>query len=78
MNVLQDGAPILPHNEDPFLADSLADPGELTNLAADPGEAERVAKFRAILLARAEEAVEPAFVPEFSAAEVGAFAPPKF
>lgn len=78
MNVVQDGAPILPHNEDPFLADSHADPAELTNLAAEPGEAERVATFRATLLARADEAVEPAFVPEFSAAEVGAFAPPKF
>lgn len=78
MNVRQDGAPVAPENEDPFLADTIADPQELTNLAADPAHAGRVAAFRAALLARAEGALEPAFVPEFSAAEVGAFAPPKF
>lgn len=78
MNVRQDGGPVRPENEDAFLADSLAGPGELTNLAAEPAQGERVAAFRALLLARAADAVEPAFVPQFSAAEVGAFAPPKF
>lgn len=78
MNVRQDGGPVARENEDPFLADSIADPAELINLAADPAHAERCAAFRAALLARAATTLEPAFVPEFSAAEVGAFAPPKF
>jgi len=75
MNIRQDGTRIAPANEDPFLADSLADPAERHNLAADPAQADRVAGFRAALLARAETALEPAFVPGFSAAEIGAFAP---
>ncbi len=77
MNVRQDGGPVAPENEDAFLADSHDDPLELRNLARDPGQAERVAGFRDRLLSRAATAREPDFVPEFSAAEVGEFAPPK-
>lgn len=77
MNIRQDGAPVRPENEDAFLADSLADPGEGVNLAADPAHAARVAAFRRLLLDRAAGALEPAFVPAYSAAEVGAFAPPR-
>jgi len=76
MNVVQDGAPVAPANEDPFLADTRDDPAELHNLAADPAHADRVAAFRAALLARAASAREPAFVPAYSVAEVGDYAPP--
>lgn len=76
MDVVQDGAPIAPANEDPYLADTLADPAERHNLAHDPAHAGLVAGFRAALLARAAEALEPAFVPGYSATEIGAFAPP--
>ena len=76
MNVRQDGGPVLPENEDMFLADSLADPAEHRNLAADPAHAETVARFRDMLLARTATALEPDFVPAYSPAEVGAFAPP--
>lgn len=77
MNIRQDGGPVRPQNEDAFLADSLADPDERVNRAGDPAQAGRVATFRRILLDRAAGAVEPAFVPAYSAAEVGAFAPPR-
>ncbi|MCL4189085.1 MAG: sulfatase-like hydrolase/transferase [Rhodobacteraceae bacterium] len=77
MNIRQDGGPVRPENEDAFLADSLDDPDERKNLACRPAEAGRVAAFRRILLDRAAGALEPAFVPAYSAAEVGAFAPPR-
>ncbi|MDF0595277.1 sulfatase [Psychromarinibacter halotolerans] len=77
MNVRQDGGHVLAENEDPFLCDTAADPFERYNLAADPAHAARVARFRGILLDRAAGALEPAFVPAFSAEEVGEFAPPK-
>lgn len=76
MNVRQDGAPVADADADPFLADLRADPEERVNLAFHPAQAGRVAGFAARLRARAARAVEPAFVPAFSAAEVGAFAPP--
>lgn len=77
MNVRQDGGPVASENEDAFLADSLEDPQEVRNLARDPAHAGQVAAFRTCLLDRAAAALEPAFVPQFSAAEVGEFAPPK-
>ncbi len=76
MNVRQDGGPVIAANEDALPADRLAHPQEPTNPAGDPAHAATVARFRAMLRARAAEAVQPAFVPACSAAETGALAPP--
>ncbi len=76
MNVRQDGGPVLQENEDNFMTDSLRDPAERHNIAADPAQADHVAAFRNTLLERAASALEPSFVPRYTAEEVGAFAPP--
>ncbi|SFZ81230.1 choline-sulfatase [Devosia enhydra] len=77
MNVRQDGAAIAPAEEDPFLADTLADPLEQHNLAADPAHAGLIAEFRARVLAHAATAIEPDFVPAFSPDESPEFLPPR-
>jgi choline-sulfatase len=77
MNVRQDGAPIDPAEEDPFLADTAADPREQVNLAADPAHTALVAELRARVLAHAATAIEPAFVPAFSPDESPEFLPPR-
>lgn len=71
MTVRQDGAPVPPEKEDPFLADLALDPLEDRNRAADPAYSTVLADLRAKLLAHVADSYEPAFVPIFSAAGRG-------
>jgi choline-sulfatase len=71
MSVRKDGRPTGPAQEDIFLCDWLADPGESRNLAREPGLQPVVHALADLLRERAARAVEPAFIPAFSAAERG-------
>jgi choline-sulfatase len=71
MTVRRNGRPVVPEDEDPYLADLALDPFETINRAADPLYAGVLAKLRAALLAHAEGAVEPASVPLYSDAGRG-------
>ena len=71
MNVRKDGAPSRPDTEDIFLADCLADPNELNNLAGEPALASIVNHLGSLVRRHAGSGREPAFIPEFSAAERG-------
>ncbi|WP_028035796.1 sulfatase-like hydrolase/transferase [Chelativorans sp. J32] len=77
MNVRQDGAPVAIGEEDIFLADMTADPREQVNLAADLAYGVTVSELRTKLLLRAAEAIEPDYVPAFSAEESPEFLPPR-
>lgn len=77
MNTRQDGAPIAAGEEDWFLAEVAADPLEQVNLAGDPAHRATLERLRARLLAHTAEALEPDFIPVFSAAEAPEFLPPK-
>ncbi len=76
MNIRQDGGRVPPENEDPFLADRRIDPDERINLAGEPAHRALVARLRGLLQERAAGSIEPDFVPDYSPAEVGEFAPP--
>lgn len=77
MNVRQDGAPIVPEEEDAFLVDVVADPAEIVNLALDSLHEETVASLRRSVLRRFAQSVEPDFVPAFSEDEAPEFLPPR-
>lgn len=77
MNVRQDDAPIEEAEEDAFLADVQSDPLEVQNLAGDPAFADLVADLRSSVLEHGEDAVEPPFIPTFSADEAPEFVPPR-
>ena len=77
MNVRQDGAPISPGEEDGFLADIRNDPEERRNLVSDPAYREVAEELREQVLQHGAGAVEPAFIPKFSAEEAPKFLPPR-
>ncbi len=76
MNTRQDGAIIAADEEDWFLADVLADPQELVNLADDPAHRSTVDILRRKVLDHVAGSVEPEFVPVFSEDEAPEFRPP--
>jgi arylsulfatase A-like enzyme len=73
MNVRRNGQPVGDREEDVFLADCHADPGERINQAGNVAFSAVRDALRADLLERARNAVEPLEVPDFSAAQVGGF-----
>jgi choline-sulfatase len=76
MNVRQDGAPVSPEEEDIYLADVVADPDEIVNLADDPTCRDIAAALREKVLRQVAKSVEPPFVPAFSVDEAPEFMPP--
>ncbi len=77
MNTRQDGAAIAEAEEDWFLADTVADPAERTNLAYDAAHRGTVDALRARILAYVADSVEPEFVPVFADDEAPEFMPPQ-
>jgi choline-sulfatase len=77
MNVRQDDAPVAPEEEDIFLADSIADPAEMRNLAGDPAKKSVVSHLREAILAHAAGALEAERIPAFTADEAPDFLPPR-
>jgi choline-sulfatase len=71
MTVRRNGLPVVPQDEDPYLADLALDPFEEVNRAGDPRYAQVLARLRSALLAHAEGAAEPESVPLYSNAGRG-------